>query len=62
MTVQRYGKVNVPVNNAGIVIPRVPIGRFARVEEIVAGVIFSPQKSSYMTGSELVIDGSALAK
>jgi cyclopentanol dehydrogenase len=42
---------------------RVPMGRLARMEEIAAGVVFlASDESSYMTGSELVIDGGALAQ
>ena len=42
---------------------RVPMGRLARIEEIVAGMIFlASDESSYMTGSELIIDGGALAQ
>jgi NAD(P)-dependent dehydrogenase (short-subunit alcohol dehydrogenase family) len=41
---------------------RVPLGRLGSVDEIVAGVLFlASDESSYMTGSELVIDGGALA-
>ena len=37
---------------------RVPLGRLGVIEEIVAGVMFlASDESSYMTGSELVIDG-----
>jgi NAD(P)-dependent dehydrogenase (short-subunit alcohol dehydrogenase family) len=37
---------------------RVPMGRLGTIEEIVAGVTFlASDESSFMTGSELVIDG-----
>lgn len=42
---------------------RVPLGRMGVVEEIVAGVLFlASDDASYITGSELVIDGGALAQ
>jgi NAD(P)-dependent dehydrogenase (short-subunit alcohol dehydrogenase family) len=42
---------------------RVPLGRMGTVEEIVAAVLYlASDDSSYMTGSELVIDGGALAQ
>ena len=42
---------------------RVPLGRMGAVEEVVAGVLFlASNDSSYVTGSELVIDGGALAQ
>ena len=42
---------------------RVPLGRLGSIEEVVAGVLFlASDEASYMTGSELVIDGGALAQ
>lgn len=42
---------------------RVPLGRMGVVEEIVAGVLFlASDDASYVTGTELVIDGGALAQ
>ena len=42
---------------------RVPLGRMGTVAEIVAAVLYlASDDSSYMTGSELVIDGGALAQ
>ncbi len=41
---------------------RVPLGRLGVVAEIVAGVLFlASDDASYITGTELVIDGGALA-
>src|SRR6267143_657255 len=115
--IRRYGRLNVLINNAAIVIPRVPIeertaeewdrvmavnakdrircnsvhpgpvdtemfhsafrdrealerrlqrvplGRMGTVAEIVTAVLYlASDDSSYMTGSELVIDGGALAQ
>jgi len=42
---------------------RVPLGRMGTVEEVVATVLFlASDDSSYVTGSELVVDGGALAQ
>jgi 3alpha(or 20beta)-hydroxysteroid dehydrogenase len=42
---------------------RVPLGRMGTVAEIVTAVLYlASDESSYMTGSELVIDGGALAQ
>lgn len=42
---------------------RVPLGRLGTVTEIVAGVMFLvSDDASYVTGSELVIDGGALSQ
>ncbi|MFT5391803.1 MAG: NAD(P)-dependent dehydrogenase (short-subunit alcohol dehydrogenase family) [Gammaproteobacteria bacterium] len=41
---------------------RVPLGRLGLVDEVVAGVMFlASDDSSYITGTELVIDGGALS-
>jgi cyclopentanol dehydrogenase len=42
---------------------RIPLGRMGTVAEIVAAVLYlASDDSSYVTGSELVIDGGALAQ
>ncbi len=42
---------------------RVPLGRIGRVEDVAYGALFlASDESSYMTGSELVIDGGATAQ
>src|SRR6266446_315312 len=106
-TVQTYGKLNVLVNNAGILfrskieetseadwdrircnsvhpgpiatdmikdvleskaaweqrLRRLPMGRVGTPDEVAYGVLFlASDESSYMTGSELVIDGGTTAE
>jgi cyclopentanol dehydrogenase len=42
---------------------RVPLGRMGTVDEVVRLVLYlASDESAYMTGSELVIDGGALAQ
>ena len=42
---------------------RVPLGRLGTIDEVVAVVLFlASDESSYVTGSELVVDGGALAQ
>jgi NAD(P)-dependent dehydrogenase (short-subunit alcohol dehydrogenase family) len=42
---------------------RVPLGRMGTVAEIVSAVLYlASDESSYITGSELIIDGGALAQ
>ena len=42
---------------------RVPLGRIGSVEDVAYGALFlASDESSYMTGSELVIDGGATAQ
>ena len=41
----------------------IPLGRAGRPEEVVNGVLFlASDEASFMTGSELVIDGGATAQ
>jgi NAD(P)-dependent dehydrogenase (short-subunit alcohol dehydrogenase family) len=45
------------------VISQTPMGRAGRPEEIAAGVVFlASDEASFVTGSELVIDGGYLAQ
>ena len=40
-----------------------PIGRFGTVDDVAYGVLFlASDESSYVTGSELVIDGGSTAQ
>lgn len=42
---------------------RIPLGRIGRVEDVAYGVLYlASEESSYVTGSELVIDGGSTAQ
>ncbi len=50
-------------NNLQTMMDRVPLGRFGRAEEIAYGVLYlASDESSFVTGSELVIDGGRTAQ
>ena len=50
-------------NSLQAMMGRVPLGRFGRAEEIAYGVLYlASDESSFVTGSELVIDGGRTAQ
>ena len=50
-------------NALDVMMGRVPLGRFGRPEEIAYGVLYlASDESSFVTGSELVIDGGRTAQ
>ena len=65
------GPIITPMTEAGradqernrLVISRIPLGRYGEPEEVAYGVLFlASDESSFMTGSELVIDGGWTAQ
>ena len=65
------GPINTPMTEAGRTIPeryqlmlsRIPLGRFGESDDVAYGVLFlASDESSFMTGSELVIDGGWTAQ
>jgi len=65
------GPIVTPMTEAGradaqrhqVTIARIPLGRYGEPEEVANGVLFlASDESSFMTGSELVIDGGWTAQ
>ena len=65
------GPIVTPMTEAGradpdrhaLTLSRIPLGRYGRPEEVAYGVLFlASDESSFMTGSELVIDGGWTAQ
>ena len=54
--------VRTPERVEYLITEKIPMGRIGRVEEVAAGVLFlASDEASYVTGTELVIDGGYLA-
>ncbi len=65
------GPVNTPMTESGradrqryeLTLSRIPLGRYGESDDVAYGVVFlASDESSYMTGSELVIDGGWTAQ
>ena len=65
------GPIVTPMTEAGradaaryeVTVARIPLGRYGQPEEVANGVLFlASDESSFMTGSELVIDGGWTAQ
>ena len=65
------GPVNTPMTESGradrqryeLTLSRIPLGRYGESDDVAYGVLFlASDESSYMTGSELVIDGGWTAQ
>lgn len=56
------GTIRPPERHEYLVTEKIPMGRVGRIEEVAAGVLFlASDDASYITGTELVIDGGYLA-
>ena len=61
MTMGSFGSADA--DRREYVLSRIPMGRIGEPEEIAQGILFlASDDSSYMTGSELVIDGGMTAQ
>ena len=61
MTMRSFGSADA--DRRDYVLSKIPMGRIGEPEEIAQGILFlASEDSSYMTGSELVIDGGMTAQ
>jgi NAD(P)-dependent dehydrogenase (short-subunit alcohol dehydrogenase family) len=69
MTVERFGRLDIAVNNAGtegtpgpVTEQTVPVKRLATPEEIANVIAFvASARASYMTGASIPVDGGMTA-